>query len=511
MIKSLTCSLCLFSFSFMAQTGAIVWQKSFGGSATDHANTIIATSDGGYLIAGSTASSNGDVTGHHGGTDFWVVKTDASGNFQWQKTYGGSGNDDAYSVIQTSDGGYIIGGNTTSTDGDVTGQHGNSDIWIVKTDGAGTLQWQRALGGNGIETIGSVELATSGGYIVLGTTQTVNNGDVTGNHTIADYWVAKLGDAGTLKWQLAYGGNLTESGRCIKATNDGGYIMGGISFSNNINVPGNHGSADFWILKTDSTGGVQWKKCIGGTGYESLASISQTSDKGFIMTGYSQSKDSIIPDNHGVQDFYVVKTDSLGTIQWQKSLGGTNDDEAAFGEQTPDGGFIISGYTYSVNDDVSGNHGDMDLWLVKLNAGGSIQWQQTYGTTGSDAGTCAHATAGGGFIVSGWTNSSAMVPNQGLDDFWVIKLDGSVNVEELAKSLVVTIYPNPATDMITIRQDNPVANQPYALHDMAGEMITNGMLQEQSTVISLSGLAPGVYFLRIGSSAQKVYKIVKLR
>jgi hypothetical protein len=199
-------------------------------------------------VAGYTNSNDGDVTGNHGSNDFWVVKLNSTGVLQWQKTLGGSGSDKATSVQQTADGGYIVAGYTNSTNGDVTGNHGSNDFWVVKLNSTGLLQWQKTYGGNSSDVAYSIQQTTDFGYIVAGCTNS-NNGDVTGYHGTMDYWVTKLDSAGILQWQKTLGGYDYEAANSIQQTADGGYIVAGWTYSTNGDVTGYHGNVDFWVVK----------------------------------------------------------------------------------------------------------------------------------------------------------------------------------------------------------------------------------------------------------------------
>lgn len=223
--------------------------KKMGGTGIDIANCIRQTSDGGYIVAGESSSNDGDVSFNYGQTDYWIVKLSSSGTIQWQKSYGGSNFDKAYSIAQTTDGGYIIAGETDSNDGNVSGLHGLQDFWIIKVSSTGILEWQKALGGN-------------------------------------------LGD-------VAYS---------IQQTLDGNYIVAGVSESPNGDVVGLHGDVrDFWVVKLNSTGNILWQKCLGGTNDEYAYSIQQTTDSGFIIAGQSNSIDGDATTNQGGYDFWVVK------------------------------------------------------------------------------------------------------------------------------------------------------------------------------------------------------------
>ena len=235
---------------------SIQWQKCLGGTLEDAAHTIQQTTDGGYIVAGSTYSNDGDVTDNHGEMDVWVVKLDNAGNLQWQKCLGGSGFDTPRSIQQTSDSGYIVAGLSESNDGDVAGNHGDFDSWIVKLDNAGNLQWQKCLGGTSFDEVRSIQQSSDGGYILTGRTASTD-GDVTGNQGNSDFWVVKLDYTGNLQWQKCFGGTDYEDALSIQRTLDGGYIVAGLSKSDDGDVTGFHGVYDSWIVKLNSGIGVE--------------------------------------------------------------------------------------------------------------------------------------------------------------------------------------------------------------------------------------------------------------
>jgi hypothetical protein len=347
--------------------GNILWLKCLGGSLYDEANSVQQTADGGYIVAGDTNSTDGDVSGNHGARDAWVVKLDNIGNIQWQKCLGGSMNDFAFSVQQTADGGYIVAGDTNSTDGNVSGNHGNYDSWVVKLDNIGNIQWQRCLGGSRNEEANSIQQTADGGYIVAGDTNSTD-GDVSGNHGNYDFWVVKLDSIGNIRWQKCLGGSSYEYGLSTQQITDGGYIVAGITNSNDGDVSGNHGGEDYWVVKLDGSGNIRWKKCLGGSRNDEAISIQQTTDGGYIVAGPSDSNDGDVSGNHGNADSWVVKLDRFGNIQWQKCLGGSAYDDSWTIRQTADERYIAAGLTFSNDGDVSGNHGSGDAWAVKLDA-----------------------------------------------------------------------------------------------------------------------------------------------
>jgi hypothetical protein len=239
------------------------WQKSLGGSDWDFATSIQQTTDGGFVVAGESFSIDGDVSGNHGFSDYWIVKLDSTGTIEWQKSLGGTDDDVANSIQQTTDGGFLVGGRSYSNDGDVSGNHGYYDYWIVKLDLTGTLEWQKSLGGADLDIATSIQQTTDGGFVVAGYSES-NDGDVSGHHgssSDADYWIVKLDAAGTIEWQKSLGGTYEDVANSIQQTTDGGYVVAGSSESNDGDVSGHHGSTsypDYWIVKLDySPAGIE--------------------------------------------------------------------------------------------------------------------------------------------------------------------------------------------------------------------------------------------------------------
>lgn len=345
-------------------TGAIVWQKTYGGSDKDLPTTIQQTKDGGYIVAGTTWSNNGDVTFNHGIKDYWIVKLNDTGAIQWQKSYGGTDYDEAFSIQQTFDSGYIVIGQTSSNNGDVTNHIGAQDYWVLKLDKTGVIQWQKCYGGTDADIPNNLAQTSDSGYIITGWSQ-CRNGNVTGNHmNTEDYWVVKLNDTGKIQWEHCFGGNAQDEGKCAKQTKDGGYIVCGYAFSNNGDVTGNNGFHDSWIIKLSPSGAIQWQKCYGGYGQEHAEYIEQTLDGGYIIAG--QASSNTLPGFHRATDAWIFKIDSIGTLQWQKPMGGTYYEVFTSTTQTNDGGYIVAGFAGSTDGDIPANHGGGDVWVVKF-------------------------------------------------------------------------------------------------------------------------------------------------
>jgi hypothetical protein len=505
---NITFIVLLFSFIGYAQAPQIQWQKSLGGTNIEYANSIIQTSDGGYIVAGSSTSNNGDVTGHHGSTpyDYWVVKLSSTGVIEWQKSLRGTHQDMASSIIQTTDGGYIVSGSTLSpNDGDVTGNHGNYDYWIVKLSSTGTIEWQKCLGGTSDEMASSIKQTIDGGFIVAGYSQS-NNGDVTGNLGY-DAWVVKLSSTGVIQWQKCIGGTNVDNANSITQTTDGGYIFCGGTLTGAI--PGGGYVFDAWVVKLSSTGVIEWQKFLGGTGSESLRSIIQTTDGGYIAAGGSNSNNGDVSGNHGDRDYWVVKLSSTGVIQWQKCLGGTDSDYASSIIQTIDGGYIVSGDTPSYDGDVSGNHGSYDYWIVKLSSTGTIEWQKCLGGTGGESSINSIIQASdGGYVIAGSSNSTNgdVTGNHGDKDSWIVKLSGNLTTSSFLQETTITLFPNPAKENVFIKLDYFSPSQEITITDIQGKIIYTQKLESLSTTINTSSFSKGIYFLNVIDGTQKTTK-----
>jgi hypothetical protein len=408
---------------------AIHKSVTFGGTNHDWCHTFINSGDGGYYLMGTTRSSNGDVTGSHGEYDIWVVKIDSALNLQWQKSFGGSNWEDGFSGDLTFDGGCIVAGSTNSTDGNVQGLHGGDDFWVIKIGTDGDLKWQKCFGGKNDDDAASVRQTSDTGYIVAGSSYSTD-GNVTGNHGLSDFWVIKLDKGGNLQWQKSLGGSRFDDATSVIQTSDGGYLVAGHTESNDGDVTGHHGEEapyynDSWVVKLDGAGTLQWQKCFGGKRDDGSESLVQTTDGGYVIAGYSESSDGDLTGNHGGADCWIIKIDSLGTMQWQKSLGGSGWDFATSVLQTKDKGYIFGGYVSSSNWDITGKHEQhydlwFDGWLVKLDSLGNLQWQKCLGGTYDDRIYSVQKLVDGRYAIAGYSESSDydVSENKGMDDFW---------------------------------------------------------------------------------------------
>jgi hypothetical protein len=330
------------------------------------------------LGGNSASPASGDKSqGLQGNDDYWIVKLDLNGNKIWDRSFGGIGQDRLLNLQQTADGGFILGGSSDSgISGDKSQSSiGGRDYWVIKLDANGSKVWDKTYGGNDNDEFSSLQQTSDGGFILGGTSISGVSGSKTQPaQGYGDYWIIKLDPSGNKLWDKTFGGNGGDNFSSVSQTTDGGYILGGSSQSG-ISIDKSQptkGSYDFWIIKLDAAGNKQWDKTIGGNSADIFSSIQQTSNGGYILGGLSYS--AISGDKTGPalgsSDYWVVSTDASGNKLWDKAFGGSQSDNIYSLQQTSDDGFILGGYTESgISADKSQpSQGSLDYWIIKLGA-----------------------------------------------------------------------------------------------------------------------------------------------
>lgn len=372
-----------------------------------------------------------------------VLNLCAQPEIQWEKTLGGSGYDDFRSILQTPDGGYIVAGYSSSeASGDKSEDPRGTDLyldyWVVKLAADGTKQWDRTIGGSQDDILKSVQLTSDGGYILGGWSASPISGEKTENPIGgSDYWIVKLSSTGVKLWDKTLGGESNDDLISVDETPDGGYLLGGYSFSGisgdktEGRIGGPSGGADFWVVKLKTDGTKDWDRTLGGTREDLLfAAQSLANDEGYIVGGLSRSD---VGGNRtaalkGTSDYWIVRLATDGTIVWDKSFGGDGNNVFQSLQQTGEGGFILGGLSRAAAglDKTEEPVGMADYWVVKITADGIKEWDKTIGGEGEDRMFSVRQTADDGYILGGWSDSGIggdkTEGNQGYADYWVVKL-----------------------------------------------------------------------------------------
>ncbi|MES2772960.1 MAG: M12 family metallo-peptidase [Bacteroidota bacterium] len=393
-----------------------------GGSKTDYPNAIKQTADGGFVIAGYSNSALYGPGTNSFKEDFYISKMDGAGTVQWKQLIGGLNNERAYSIETTKDGGFIVAGSTqyyspNYYNGYVSGNHrGQDDYWVVKLDKDGNIEWSKLLGGEGSDVAKSVQQTLDGGYILAGQSTSSASFDVTGiNHGSDDYWVVKLDNAGNILWNKLLGGAGVDKAVAVVENAIGELVVSGTSRSSaSGDVTGvNHGgSGDYWVVKLSATGTIIWNKLLGGASLEEAESMCLSGDGGYIITGLSSSSvnGDVTATTKGSVDYWTIKLNDAGGTVWNKLYGGSEAERAKSIKQTGDGGFIISGFSGSsasgnVTGTLSGTF-TYDAWVIKLDAAGSLIWNKLMGGTNYDESYGVCQTTDGNIVVAAQTSST---------------------------------------------------------------------------------------------------------
>jgi hypothetical protein len=533
-MKSCICiiiHLIIYAPSF-SQLPGIQWQKCYGGGFSDGGQIVRQRTSGNYLIGGISNSSDGDVIGHHVDTfnyaDYWVIETDAAGNLLWNRCYGGSNDDVLHDLQLTPDGGFIMVGYTASVDDDVTGLHDAVDIWVVKCDNIGNIEWEKCYGGTGDDLGQSIIIDKSGGYMVIGSTTSFDY-DVIGHHyDIAcglcdDVWLIRLDTAGTILWSKCYGGGWGELGYTIIQTSDSGYIAAAMTRSDDGDVNGNHvgmggSSNDYWIFKIDKNGNLLSQRCFGGSNddwSDNTPKLISTLDNCYAFIACSKSNDSDLTSNYGFADLWFFKIDSNLNFVFKKSYGGSMPDIGSDAIQLQDSSFLIVGYTLSNDFDITFNHSFVsDIWLLRTDKNGNLLDQECLGGSDMDQAYSIQQTLDSGFIINGFTASTDgdVSGLHSATDVWAVKLaslpDVIVNYSTPALNFSCEFSSFQHSISLSFYADQK-ENVQVELLDITGKVLlkqqvktSDGFNKQQFPV----NLSKGVYLVRLTTARGAVSK-----
>ena len=406
--------LCLMLISFLSvdyasgenEENSITWDKTFGNRLEDMGFSIIQTKNGGYAIAGCTILDRKEIKDTWRAKlgfieltkdkrqDIWVIKLDKNGNMEWDKAFGENRPDIAHSIIQSKDGGYAVAGFIWTIYAD------KQDIWILKLDENGNIEWDKTFDKDENDIAYSIIQTKDGNYVIAASTGLKIRGE-------ANCWVINLGSKGNIEWENNFGGIGLQEIYSIVQTKDEGFIAVGGIWSKGA------GKGDVYLVKLNKRGDLLWDRTFGGSENDEARSIIQTEDGSYVVTGFTVSEDL------GDKDFWVIKLDKDSNKVWDKSLGGTSEDWANSIVQTKDGGYMVAGCTKSIVT------GKTDIWIVKLDVRGNMLWDRTFGGSENDEARSIIQTEDGGYALTGWTKSKGT----GSSDVWVLKLDENGNLQ----------------------------------------------------------------------------------
>lgn len=523
---------CALLFSGFLHAQDVLWEKSYGGKHSDYLFDAQPTPDYGFILAGSSLSKKtGNKTDDGSGDlDYFLWKMDEKGELDWQKSIGGEGADLLQSIRLTRDGGFILAGTSNSQKGfhKKDSCRGLDDFWIVKLNAKGGEQWQRTIGGSGQELLQSITPTADGGYIVGGSSSSeksskLKNGaedpfgkkdDSYGN---LDYLVVKLDSEGNTEWQKTYGGQYADQLRSIIPTRDGGYLLGG---SSNSPESGNksekcYGQSDYWVVKLDSKGELEWQKAYGGEGDDQLQAVLLSRDGNYLLAGSSNSATTGNKNasNGKGTDFWLLKIDTTGEILWQKTYDIGKADLLTSLEESRDGSLLLAGHAQSetAGTKKKDREGINDYVVIKTDEKGEEQWTQSVGGNGEDILRKAIETRDGGYLLAGTSMSAVSrdrYTGKGRNDFWVVKLKDKKKKEE--KKNPIEAYPNP-----TLHYSNVIVGYEFekgtaTVYDLSGRQLQHFEIKERTVPVDLGGMPEGIYIVEIRTNVQNdSVKIVK--
>lgn len=509
----------------------VLWEKSFGGKQSEYLLDVVPTADYGFLLAGSSLSNKSGNKDHkgQGDLDYWLWKMSERGDINWQKQLGGSGTDMLQTAAGTIDGGFILGGTSDSKkSGDkMVDGFGGNDYWIIKLDATGSEQWQQTIGGESQELLQVVIQTKDGGYLVAGSSSSsAQKSDAVSQNLYAktaeyygnlDYWIVKLSGTGKLEWQKSFGGEYADVLKSAVQTTDGGYIIGGTSnspISGNKTVD-NFGMNDYWILKLDKDGTIEWQEGYGGSKDDELSHILLTADNNYLLAGHSFSgaDGNKARSNREGSDLWLIKIDQNSSKLWQETYNIGKQDFLMSIIENNDNTLLMGAHAKSektLNQKLD-KEGIDDYTILKLKENGEELWRKSIGGTGEDILRKVVETRDGGYVLAGTSNSKISGERNssiGMNDFWVVKLkdkDKSPHIKNIIEAI-----PNPANDYTNVIIGYDFDEGTASLYDLAGRQINSFKIYNRTVPISLIGLPDGIYIVNIKTNvSNESVKIIK--
>ncbi|MXN91130.1 T9SS type A sorting domain-containing protein [Flavobacterium sp. Sd200] len=534
-------NLCACAVAFLCLTVAysqdILWERSYGGKQAEYLLDAQPTADYGFILAGSSLSGkNGNKTDDNAGDlDYWIWKMDEKGDFEWQKSLGGSGPDLLYSIRNTRDGGFILAG-TSESPADLQKKdscRGREDFWIVKLNAKGGEEWQKTLGGGGQDIVKSIAPTADGGYIIGGTSSSPishillkNGNDPYGKKENSrgglDFWIVKLDDKGTVKWQRTLGGKYSDVLESIEPTSDGGYIVGGYSNSpaSQDKSEQGYGAGDYWILKLDKDGATEWQRVFGGEEDDHLYVVSELKGGGYIVGGNSASSTTGNKNkaNKKGTDYWILRLDEKGEVLWQETYNTGKVDLLTSLVENSDGTFLIGGYAQTeVMGTTKKDKKDInDYVAIKIAHDGEELWRRTIGSNGEDKLKKLIETRDGGYLLAGTSKgdiSRDKNSGKGSNDFWVVKLLDKEKEKPERRKTQLEAIPNPAGQFTNIIVGFEFNSGTASLFDLSGRQLQSFPVTTRTIPLEMGSYPEGVYIVEVktdkGTDSVKVMKGAK--
>lgn len=492
---------------------------------------MVKTSDGGIIIGGfSNSTISGEKSENpRGAFDYWIVKLNTSQEIEWQRTIGGSENDVARTICGTADGGCIIGG---YSDSNISGEKtenskGNYDCWLIKLDGSGTIEWQKTIGGSSLDDLVSIVQTADGGYIAGCNSSSNISGDKTENNRSygaigpPDYWILKLDALGNIEWQKTIGGEGIDFLHSVIQTSDLGYLVAGTSDSNASfeKSENSRGYNDYWVLKLDQQGVIEWQRTLGGSEMETYHPRIIEIENGYILSGssYSNISGDKTENSNGEIDIWVLKLSLNGDIDWQQSIGGEGDDATINIYLTNDNCYLVCGGSNSgiSGDKTEESKGSSDFWILKINSIGEIIWQTSIGGSQADSCHSILINPDGGLIMGGHSNSDSSGDKddncRGELDFWIVEIEPSYLNNQSFTTNEIAVFPNPTSRNLTIDLNKFQDEISIKVTNILGENINTKKYFNVSTIDLEIENSSGIYFITLEfDNKVNTYKVIKI-
>lgn len=511
MCKALPLLCVLLSMGLSAQAPQLQWKQFLTGNSSDYPRNVLSAPGGGHLFCGWSASTDGLFAGQHGMLDFYLAKTGDNGQVEWLKTYGGSKREYAGTVANCTDGGYVFCTGSQSANGDVGGNQGKYDYWVVKVDGNGDIQWERSFGGSKDDFGNALVQTTDGGYLVVGESKSTD-GDISVHHDGSDIWVLKLDGAGNLEWERSLGGSRYDAPSAVVEATDGGYVIAGVSTSKDGDVTGPvNGGYEGWVVKVDGAGSVVWQRILGKAGDDHLNDIQQTSDGAYILTGSTKQEDAT---SYYDWDLWLLKMDDDGNVLWEQELGDAGTESGSSVRECSDGGFVVAGLEGEYREIFGQN--EVDVLVLKTDGQGQEEWSKSFGGPLEDQSTSCLVDADGSIVVLAQTQFGSTDPYSPMD---VCLLKAGVPGAGMLASngVKVMLTPNPAQEELRMAIELPgsMALQVDVLDATGRLMLTTDLGSRssghQEVRLPVAHLPQGAYqvVVRTAEEAPGMYRFLK--